>query len=245
MVLALFVSTSFNVKSVSASGSRTHDVPSLHDIIRTTASTDKLPKIESHTILLSKNSIDGDTLEMPDSDIPHNGEQLYGEIIGSPEQRVRQEARELRREQKKKRSRSSGRRNKRNRYRRRHKRRRSFVSARLGLKQKSCPVRTEYVSKKTAEDIFGDIVDVYPVIHIANLALEQYFYESFCDVERCACAGVDNNKFKSSCQSTHSFTYAKVVKSGEIGWSYIQVRSGCSCVIQVKEQSVHSILRTN
>ncbi|XP_045198767.2 neurotrophin-7-like [Mercenaria mercenaria] len=107
----------------------------------------------------------------------------------------------------------------------------------LGLKQKSCPTRTSYVSKKTAEDIFGNIVNVYPVIHIGKLALDQLFYESFCDVEKCSCAGVGSRKFKSSCQTTHSYTYARTVKSGEIGWSFIKVKSGCSCVIQEKKKN--------
>ncbi|XP_060557651.1 nerve growth factor-like [Ruditapes philippinarum] len=108
---------------------------------------------------------------------------------------------------------------------------------RMGLKRKSCPTRTEYVYKKTAEDVFGDTVDVYPVIQIGNLALDQYFYETFCDVEKCECAGVDTTKYESSCRTTHSYSYARIVKSGEIGWGLIKVRSGCSCVVNEKRRS--------
>lgn len=115
--------------------------------------------------------------------------------------------------------------------RRRHK---GLSRKRVELEQKSCPTRTNYVFKKTAEDIFGDKVDVYPVITTGNLAMDQYFYEIFCNIERCTCSGINSQRFKSSCKTTHSYTYAKIVKSGEIGWSYIKVRSGCSCVIQEK-----------
>jgi hypothetical protein len=105
---------------------------------------------------------------------------------------------------------------------------------RLEISRQSCISRTKYVHKKTAEDVFGDTVDVYPVIIVGSLAIDQYFYESFCDEERCECVGINNKSYSSSCQTTHTYTYARIVKGGEIGWGLIKVRSGCSCEIEEK-----------
>jgi hypothetical protein len=107
-----------------------------------------------------------------------------------------------------------------------------------GQKQSACPTKSLYVIKKTALDIFEDKVDVYPVINMKNLAYDQGFYESFCDEENCNCLGIQRKKYKSSCQTTYSYTYARIVKGGEIGWGYIKIRSGCRCVVREKRRKI-------
>lgn len=102
----------------------------------------------------------------------------------------------------------------------------------LGLRRQACKTKTSYVFKTEAEDIYGDIVQVHPVIHVGNLDIDQYFYESYCAKENCKCAGTNGRKFTSSCETTHSYTFARVIKNGEPGWTYIKVRSGCSCVLR-------------
>lgn len=112
----------------------------------------------------------------------------------------------------------------------------------LGLRRRSCPATTSYVFKTEAEDIFGNIVEVHPVIHVGSLTISQYFYESYCHEEECMCRGAESTRFESSCETTHSYTYARVVKNGEAGWTYIKVRSGCSCVIREKSVSRSNLL---
>ncbi|XP_053398303.1 venom nerve growth factor 1-like [Mercenaria mercenaria] len=182
----------------------------------------------SQTLLLSKlNNLHKNVGESTSFESLSSEINVQDDATLLPKIRIRQEKRKMQRKRKKDRNGTKQRKNKKSR--RNVKRHRG-----LGLKQKSCPTRTSYVSKRTAEDIFGDTVNVYPVIHVGKLALDQMFYESFCDVDKCSCAGVDSRKFKSSCETTHTYTYARVVKSGEIGWGYIKVRSGCSCVVRAK-----------
>jgi len=121
---------------------------------------------------------------------------------------------------------------------RRH--RRHNHSHNSGFKRRSCPSKTSYEFKTEAEDIFGHSVQIHPQVHIGNIKIDQYFYETYCAVEQCNCAGINNNQFTSSCETTFSYTYARVIKNGQEGWAYIKVRSGCSCVIQERSDSVHS-----
>jgi hypothetical protein len=102
---------------------------------------------------------------------------------------------------------------------------------------KSCPTKTIYASKSTAEDMFGQQVDVYPFITIGDLNLDQHFYETFCDVEKCKCGGINNKHFKSSCRTTYSLSFGRIVKGGEIGWSLIKLRTGCACQVKQKKKS--------
>lgn len=108
---------------------------------------------------------------------------------------------------------------------------------RHGLRRHVCPSKTMYVFKTEAEDIFENTVKVHPVIQIKNLTIDQLFYESFCPEEKCNCGGVDKDKFMSSCETTYSYSYARVVKNGQIGWSFIKTRSGCSCVVRERSFS--------
>ena len=102
--------------------------------------------------------------------------------------------------------------------------------------RRSCATKSAFVYKEEAEDIFGHVVSIYPSIHIGKLAIDQYFYETFCDTEACECSGIDKTRYRSSCETNYSFTYARVIKNGEIGWSQILVRSGCSCVINERKR---------
>ena len=112
----------------------------------------------------------------------------------------------------------------------------------MGLRRKACQTKTRYVFKTTAEDIFGNIVQVHPVIKVAGLKIDQYFYETYCQKENCNCAGTDHTNFASSCETTYTYTFARVVKNGEIGWTYIKVRSGCSCMVRDNSVSTRNIL---
>lgn len=98
--------------------------------------------------------------------------------------------------------------------------------------RKSCPTQTTVSMKKTAQDIFGMIVDVHPFIIVGNLAMEQIFYETFCKVENCKCAGLSKRYSASRCHTTYTNVYARIIKSGKDGWGLIKVRSGCMCVLQ-------------
>ncbi|XP_060601755.1 venom nerve growth factor-like [Ruditapes philippinarum] len=102
--------------------------------------------------------------------------------------------------------------------------------------RKLCPTKTTYGIKSTAEDMYGEKVTVHPYINIGNLHEDQLFYESFCDVERCQCDGVDNKYFQSFCQTTFSLSYGRIIKGGKTGWSMIKLRSGCVCVVRQKKK---------
>ncbi|XP_060566603.1 nerve growth factor-like [Ruditapes philippinarum] len=102
--------------------------------------------------------------------------------------------------------------------------------------RKLCPTKTTYGIKSTAEDMFGEKVDVHPYINIGNLHEDQFFYESFCDAERCQCDGVDNKYFQSFCQTTFSLSYGRIIKGGKTGWSMTKLRSGCVCVVRQKKK---------
>lgn len=113
-------------------------------------------------------------------------------------------------------------------------RRKLFKKSNPGIRRHSCPTKTQYVLKTQGEDVFGDTVEIHPVIQIGKLTIDQFFYESFCDKEKCSCAGVNDDAFVSSCETTYSYTHARVIKNGEVGRSYIKVRSGCRCVVREK-----------
>ncbi|KAH3828454.1 hypothetical protein DPMN_130423 [Dreissena polymorpha] len=125
----------------------------------------------------------------------------------------------------------------------RHKRSSSIhrVPSHIGFPRKSCGTKSSYVFKEEAKDIFGDTVHIHPVIEFGKVTFTQYFRETFCSDDGCSCYGIDSNKFTSSCETTHSYTNAKVVKNGSLRWTLVKIRSGCACIINEKQQAPHGL----
>ncbi|KAH3738148.1 hypothetical protein DPMN_044776 [Dreissena polymorpha] len=124
-----------------------------------------------------------------------------------------------------------------------HKRTKSLhrLPSQNGFSKKSCGTRSSYVYKTEAEDIFGDTVSIYPVIEFGKVTIDQYFHETYCLDENCACAGIDSKHFTSFCETTHSYTYARAVKNGNLGWTFVKVRSGCACIINEKQHQTSDL----
>lgn len=124
---------------------------------------------------------------------------------------------------------------------RRHRKGHRERAGRDNRQRMSCKVKTLYSSKTTANDIFGDVVDVAPYISFGETNLKQYFYEQYCDKERCGCHGTNKKKYQSSCETSYGYTLARISKHGVTGWAYILVRTGCNCIIEDREPETKSI----
>ena len=93
-----------------------------------------------------------------------------------------------------------------------------------------CKSISEWVEGTTAEDIWGNTVEVLQKIDIGNTLVNQYFYETYCEVEQTTCTGIDTRSYTSVCSSKHIWAHAKVkTPSGEEGWAIIKVRGSCNC----------------
>ena len=100
-----------------------------------------------------------------------------------------------------------------------------------------CKTKSEFGVLREARDVNGDIVKVAPLFEIDGVRIEQTFFESYCDVEKCKCRGIINtDMYETACETNHMYTYARVMKDRAIGWTHIKIRSGCSCKIREKWQ---------
>ena len=104
------------------------------------------------------------------------------------------------------------------------------------MPKRSCPTKSEFTFLKEAEDMYGNIVQLAPLYQNDSTVIKQTVQESFCVREKCTCRGINGRKFDSACMTDYKFSVAKVIKDGQVGWSYIKIRSGCSCVIEHKDQ---------
>ena len=111
-----------------------------------------------------------------------------------------------------------------------------------GNPKRSCPTKTEFTYLKEAVDVSGDIVQLAPLYQIDGTVVKQLVQESFCVKENCTCQGIKSRKFESTCMTNYMLSGAKVIKDGQIVWSHIKIRSGCSCVVKQKHrQNRHQI----
>ena len=104
------------------------------------------------------------------------------------------------------------------------------------IPKRSCPTKSEFTFLKEAEDMYGNIVQLAPLYQNDSTVIKQAVQELFCVREKCTCRGINGRKFDSACMTDYKFSVAKVIKDGQVGWSYIKIRSGCSCVIEHKDQ---------
>ena len=102
--------------------------------------------------------------------------------------------------------------------------------------KRSCPTKTEFTYLKEAVDVSGNIVQLAPLYQNDGTVVKQLFQESFCVKEKCSCRGIKSRKFESTCMTDYMFSGAKVINDGQVVWSHIMVRSGCSCVVKHKSQ---------
>ena len=105
-----------------------------------------------------------------------------------------------------------------------------------GNPKRSCPTKTEFTYLKEAVDVSGDIVQLAPLYQDDGTLVKQLVQESFCIQENCTCRGIKSRKFESTCMTDYMFSSAKVIKDGQVVWSFIKVRSGCSCVLKHKHR---------
>ena len=115
-----------------------------------------------------------------------------------------------------------------------------------GSPKRSCPTKTEFTYLKEAIDVSGDIVQLAPLYQDDGTLVKQLVQESFCIQENCTCRGINSRKFESTCMIDYRFSSAIVIKDGQLVWSNIKVRSGCSCVVKHKRrhnrQQIRNIL---
>lgn len=102
--------------------------------------------------------------------------------------------------------------------------------------KRACKTTTEYVALEKAHDMYGDTVQIAPLMSEDGGTEGQFFHLSYCDVENCNCHGIDSNNYESACQTNYMLTYAKVIKGGVADWSRIKVPAGCSCVVKKRQQ---------
>ena len=111
-----------------------------------------------------------------------------------------------------------------------------------GSSKRSCPTKTEFNYLKEAVDVSGNIIQLAPLYQNDGTVVKQLVQESFCVHENCTCRGIKSRKFESTCMTDYRFSGANVIKDGQLVWSYIKVRSGCSCVVKPKHrQNRHHI----
>ena len=97
-------------------------------------------------------------------------------------------------------------------------------------KEPVCKSVSEWVERTTAEDTWGNTVEVLQKINVGNTLVNQYFYETFCETEKTTCTGIDTRRYNSVCSSQHIWAYAKVrTRDREEGWAIIKVRGSCNC----------------
>ena len=103
-----------------------------------------------------------------------------------------------------------------------------------------CDSISRWVAKTTADDMWGNTVNVVQKIDVNGARMNQYFFETHCVREHCQCRGIDTTQYNSKCESKHIFAYAKVVDSvGTEGWNLIKLRGSCSCSITAKVDEIY------
>ena len=103
-----------------------------------------------------------------------------------------------------------------------------------GNPKMSCPTKTAFTYLKEAVDVSGDLVKLAPLHQDDGTVVKQLVQESFCGEENCTCRGIKGRKFESTCMTDYMFSGANVIKDGQVVWSHIKIRSGCSCVLKQK-----------
>ena len=110
-------------------------------------------------------------------------------------------------------------------------------------KEPVCKSVSEWVERTTAEDIWGNTVQVLQKINVGNALVNQYFYETFCETEKTTCTGIDTRRYNSVCSSQHIWAYAKVrTRDGEEGWAIIKVRGSCNCSLFKRSTAQETIV---
>ena len=110
-------------------------------------------------------------------------------------------------------------------------------------KEPVCKSVSEWVERTTAEDIWGNTVVVLQKINVGGVLMDQYFYETFCEVEETTCTGIDTRQYNSVCSSQHVWAYAKVrTRDGEEGWAIIKVRGSCNCSLFKRSTTQETIV---
>lgn len=118
-------------------------------------------------------------------------------------------------------------------------RRSTNSSIQLRVKQSVCDSLTTWVLKTTAEDVHGNVLELAQHIDVDGLRIQQYFYETYCLEEKCACKGIDTSLYTSECESKYIFAYAKTIDSqGDRAWTLIKLRGSCNC--SIKRKSDHN-----
>ncbi len=106
-----------------------------------------------------------------------------------------------------------------------------------------CRSRSQWVTKSTSTDIWGNMVYIEQSIDNGGQQVHQYFYETFCEgsddgegsKKPATCKGVDVKLYASVCRDQYSWAYAFVSNAtGESGWSMVKIRTSCGCALIAK-----------
>ena len=106
-----------------------------------------------------------------------------------------------------------------------------------------CRSRSQWVTKSTSTDIWGNMVYIEQSIDNGGQQVHQYFYETFCEgsddgegsKQPATCKGVDVKLYTSICRDQYSWAYAFVTNAtGESGWSMVKIRTSCGCALIAK-----------
>lgn len=116
------------------------------------------------------------------------------------------------------------------------------ISSNPHVRRSVCESVSQWVEKTEAEDMWGNRLRVLQQISVGNTRINQYFFETFCATEGCACEGIDTTRYTSNCGNKHIWAYAKTVDSiGNQGWNLIKLRGSCTCTITPKQNEFQSI----
>lgn len=103
-----------------------------------------------------------------------------------------------------------------------------------------CRSRSQWVTKLTSNDIWGNMVNIEQTIDNNGQQIHQYFYETFCETsvnregsrQWASCKGVDEKRYTSVCRDQFSWVYAFVSNAtGDIGWSMVKIHTSCGCAL--------------
>lgn len=108
------------------------------------------------------------------------------------------------------------------------------------IKQQVCDTISRWVTKSTAQTMWGSTVNVARTMDISGTRVNQYFYETSCQTENCECRGIDTRHYNSKCESKFIWAYAKVSdRFGTEGWNLIKLGASCACSITQKAEEIY------
>lgn len=122
----------------------------------------------------------------------------------------------------------------------RKKRKQGRNNPNYGYKQPICKTVSKYTVLTEVENIFGETVEIAPVVGLDGAIIGLHFYESYCSNQHERCMAINRKQYYSSCETDYRYTYAPIIKDGKVVYEQIKIRGGCSCILQsTKKELLH------